>query len=118
MKEKFRVPAGAFPLRYFLEWPTAKWMKFPAACGRSPRPQSPSPPRSSRFHFLYQALPSAICGVFLAVGSNGEWATSLQLPPGEYQYRLRVDGQWHDHLEARKRVPNPYGSENCVLFVS
>lgn len=56
-------------------------------------------------------------GIRLAADSNGEWRTTLKLPPGEYQYRLRVDGQWRDHPEAQKRVPNPFGTENCVLCV-
>lgn len=49
---------------------------------------------------------------------DGEWETVLKLPPGEYQYRLLVDGEWRDHPEAAKRVPNAFGTENCVLTVS
>jgi 1,4-alpha-glucan branching enzyme len=56
-------------------------------------------------------------GLPLSKASNGEWQTSLKLAPGEYQYRLRIDGDWRDHAEAQKRVPNPFGSENCVLSV-
>ncbi len=56
-------------------------------------------------------------GVPLAKGERGEWRATLELAPGEYQYRLRVDGEWRDHAEAQKRVPNPFGSENCVLQV-
>ena len=56
-------------------------------------------------------------GIALSQGSGGEWEADLLLPPGEYQYRLRVDGRWQDHAEAAKRVPNPFGSENCVLSV-
>jgi hypothetical protein len=41
----------------------------------------------------------------------------LNLAPGEYQYRLLVDGEWKDHSEAKRRVPNAFGSENCVLTV-
>lgn len=48
---------------------------------------------------------------------DGEWETVLKLPPGEYQYRLLVDGEWKDHSEATKRVPNPFGTGNCVLTV-
>jgi 1,4-alpha-glucan branching enzyme len=59
----------------------------------------------------------SIEGIPLSKGSNGDWLASLQLAPGEYQYRLRVDGQWQDHAQAQKRVPNPFGSENCVLSV-
>jgi 1,4-alpha-glucan branching enzyme len=49
---------------------------------------------------------------------NGEWNTLLELPPGEYRYRLLIDGQWHDHAQAQKRVPNAFGSEDCILVVS
>ncbi len=50
------------------------------------------------------------------IGEN-EWEIVLNLAPGEYQYRLLVDGEWRDHAEATKRVPNAYGSENYVLTV-
>jgi 1,4-alpha-glucan branching enzyme len=56
-------------------------------------------------------------GIPLRKGEDGRWQVSLQLPPGEYQYRLRADGQWKDHADATKRVPNPFGTENCVLIV-
>ena len=56
-------------------------------------------------------------GIRLEKGADGAWTTTLVLEPGEYQYRLRVDGVWRDHLEAVERVPNPYGSTNGVLRV-
>lgn len=56
-------------------------------------------------------------GIPLRKSLNGEWQTTLPLEPGEYQYRLKVDGQWQDHPAAEKRVPNPFGTENCVLVV-
>lgn len=56
--------------------------------------------------------------VRLAPLSPGEWGTQLELVPGEYQYRLIVDGEWKDHPEATKRVPNPFGTQNCVLRIS
>lgn len=49
---------------------------------------------------------------------DGEWNTMLELPPGEYRYRLFVDGEWRDHAEAAKRVPNPFGSQDCIFLVS
>ena len=49
--------------------------------------------------------------------AGGAWSGTLELAPGEYQYRLIVDGQWRDHSEAERRVPNPFGGENCVLVV-
>jgi 1,4-alpha-glucan branching enzyme len=56
-------------------------------------------------------------GVRLAHKGSGQWETSLQLAPGDYEYRLIIDGRWEDHPDARKRVPNPFGSHNCVLTV-
>lgn len=57
-------------------------------------------------------------GLPLAKGEQGEWRATLELAPGEYQYRLKIDGEWKDHATAQKRVPNPFGSENCVLLVN
>ena len=49
---------------------------------------------------------------------NGHWAKVLSLPPGRYEYRFVVDGQWVDDPAAKVFVPNPYGSQNAVLMVS
>jgi 1,4-alpha-glucan branching enzyme len=57
-------------------------------------------------------------GIPLSKAENGSWKASFKCPPGEYQYRLRVDGHWQDHSEAQRRVPNPFGTQNCVLTVS
>ena len=56
-------------------------------------------------------------GIPLAKQADGVWAARLDLAPGRYEYRLRVDGEWRDHAEAAARVPNPFGGENCVLTV-
>jgi 1,4-alpha-glucan branching enzyme len=56
-------------------------------------------------------------GVRLRKGPNDEWRTTLELEPGEYQYRLIVDGAWQDDPQAANRVPNPFGGQNCVLRV-
>ena len=48
---------------------------------------------------------------------DGRWRTVISLEPGEYQYRLLVDEEWKDHAEANRRVPNLFGTENCVLTV-
>ena len=57
-------------------------------------------------------------GVRLSHDGSGLWRTVLHLPPGEYQYRLIVDGGWRDDPEAHRRVPNPFGTENCVMIVT
>ena len=56
-------------------------------------------------------------GIRLSAGAGVVWSAVLELAPGEYQYRLRVDGEWRDHPEAERRVANPFGTENCVLTV-
>lgn len=42
---------------------------------------------------------------------------TLQLAPGEYQYKFLVDGQWHNDPSAPKQVPNTFGTTNSVIRV-
>jgi len=56
-------------------------------------------------------------GIRLRKGSNDEWRTVLALEPGEYQYRLVIDGNWQDDPQAAKQVPNPFGGNNSILRV-
>lgn len=49
--------------------------------------------------------------------SEGKWAKELALPPGRYEYRFVVDGQWLDDPAAKETVPNPFGGFNAVLVV-
>ena len=49
---------------------------------------------------------------------SGVWKTTIALPPGSHQYRFLVDGQWHDDPECPARVPNSFGTENCVRVVA
>lgn len=44
----------------------------------------------------------------------GVWKLQVALAPGTYEYRYLVDGEWRDDPDANLRVPNPFGSENCV----
>jgi 1,4-alpha-glucan branching enzyme len=48
---------------------------------------------------------------------DGKWAKELALPPGRYEYRFVVDGQWVDDPAAKETVPNPFGGFNAVLVV-
>lgn len=54
----------------------------------------------------------------LTPATGGEWITVLELAPGEYQYRLIVDGEWRDHSEATRKIGNPFGTQNAVLIVA
>jgi len=56
-------------------------------------------------------------GIRLRKAGQEEFRAALTLKPGEYQYRLIVDGEWTDDPQAKKRVPNPFGGENCVLQI-
>jgi hypothetical protein len=48
---------------------------------------------------------------------DGKWRKELTLPPGRYEYRFVVDGQWMDDPTAKETVPNPFGGFNAVLVV-
>lgn len=49
--------------------------------------------------------------------ADGKWAKELTLPPGRYEYRFVVDGQWVDDPAAKETLPNPFGGFNAVLIV-
>ncbi len=48
---------------------------------------------------------------------NGCWKTTLDLDEGRYEYRYVVDGRWVDDPECATRVPNSFGSQNCIRVV-
>ncbi len=50
-------------------------------------------------------------------GARGNWKVAADLPPGRYEYRFWVDGNWQDDPKAVHRVSNPFGSQNCVKTV-
>ena len=50
--------------------------------------------------------------------SKGTWRVTIALPSGRYEYRLWVDGVWHDDPNAYEKLENPFGSQNCVRIVS
>jgi 1,4-alpha-glucan branching enzyme len=59
-------------------------------------------------------------GVRSLIESDGEtrvWTKILRLPPGTYQYRYVVDGEWRDDPENPERGPSPVGSGSSVLVV-
>ena len=48
---------------------------------------------------------------------EGIWRGCLWLEPGRYEYRFIVDAEWQDDPRATTRVPNEFGTTNCVLDV-
>ena len=45
----------------------------------------------------------------------GTWKAKLALPPGTYEYRYLVDGEWCNDPTCQERVGNAFGTENCIL---
>ena len=52
------------------------------------------------------------------IRNDGKWAKELDLPPGRYEYRFVVDGEWMDDPEATDLIPNLFGTANAVLVVA
>jgi 1,4-alpha-glucan branching enzyme len=49
---------------------------------------------------------------------SGVWKKTILLPPGRYEYRLLVDGEWRDDPQCPNRHPNQFGGTNCVCIVN
>jgi 1,4-alpha-glucan branching enzyme len=49
---------------------------------------------------------------------GGRWLKETVLPPGAYEYRLVVDGQWIADPLAKESAPNPFGGRNSILRVA
>jgi hypothetical protein len=52
--------------------------------------------------------------ISLQKGPDGFGQTEVPLPAGTHHYRFLVDNEWRDHPECTLRVPNAFGSQNCV----
>lgn len=48
---------------------------------------------------------------------NGMWKISLNLNPGQYEYRFFVDGEWQSDPSCCDFVDNPFGTSNCLKIV-
>jgi 1,4-alpha-glucan branching enzyme len=54
----------------------------------------------------------------LEKSSDGLWERVICLPPGRYEYKFFVDGQWHNDPRCTVYTSNPFGGENCVVILS
>lgn len=95
----------------------------------SNRHSSPTSPRVSPTRFEFSR--PGVRDVFLAGSFNdwhptafplvrldeGRWAKELVLPPGRYEYRFVVDGEWIADPAAAESVPNGCGGFNSVIVV-
>ena len=48
---------------------------------------------------------------------RGRWVKELTLPPGVYEYRVVVDGEWMPDPQAAQTTPNPFGGVNSVMRI-
>ena len=49
---------------------------------------------------------------------KGMWNKYVLLPPGRYEYKFLVDGQWLEKPQNSQICSNCFGTYNNVLFVS
>jgi 1,4-alpha-glucan branching enzyme len=95
--------------------------------GTNGRTDDKAGPKRIHFEFTSPTAESvAIAGTFnewkptatpmIALG-EGRWAKDLDLPPGDYEYCLVVDGQWIPDPQAAETVPNPFGGVNSLRKV-
>lgn len=50
-------------------------------------------------------------------GPERVWTKILTLPPGTYEYRYIVDGEWREDPDNPQRVPSALGGRNSILVV-
>jgi 1,4-alpha-glucan branching enzyme len=86
-------------------------------------------PNGRRVEFtlnMPQARSAAVAGSFnhwdlkqtpMQKSPSGTWRASIALPPGRYEYRFVVDGQWITDPAASESVQNSFGSTNSILNV-
>lgn len=48
---------------------------------------------------------------------NDGWKTTLWLPPGRYEYKFVVDGEWMADPSNPESAPNEFAGINSVLIV-
>ena len=47
--------------------------------------------------------------------NNGKWTKAVILPPGQYEYKFLVDGQWKEDPQNNRIRPNRFGTHNNVF---
>ena len=50
-------------------------------------------------------------------GKDDVFRTWMNLPPGKYEYRFVIDGEWREDPCCHLRSPSPYGGDNSVLVL-
>lgn len=50
-------------------------------------------------------------------GKDGVWRISIKLQPGQHEYKYFVDNAWAQNMSCSDKVPNPFGTYNCIIGV-
>lgn len=46
-----------------------------------------------------------------------DFELELEIPPGKYRFKYLVDGVWWNDPDAEEYAPNPWGSEDSVIWI-
>jgi 1,4-alpha-glucan branching enzyme len=91
-----------------------------------------APPSASLVEVVFsfecpQAKKVLVCGEFndwspnsdttMRKSGDGRWESRIPLPPGRYEYKFVVDGEWVADPLAVEQTTNCFGSANSVLEV-
>ena len=49
---------------------------------------------------------------------NGLWDKTVMLPPGKYEYKFLIDGDWKEDPQNDQTCPNCFGTQNSILDLS
>jgi 1,4-alpha-glucan branching enzyme len=49
--------------------------------------------------------------------SNGLWTKAVMAPPGQYEYKFLVDGEWWTDPGNDQTCTNTYGTTNSIVSV-
>jgi hypothetical protein len=56
--------------------------------------------------------------MMLKKGKHGMWQKIIMVPPGRYEYRFLVDGQWRNDPTNDRTCVNSFGTINNVLEIT
>lgn len=96
---------------------------------RTPKRQKKKGPTRRRIEFVLdspQAQQVILVGDFnhwdpkvhpMKKDKDGAWRKVVMIPPGRYEYRFWVDGEWVNDPFNTQRCLNCFGSENNIIDV-
>ena len=49
---------------------------------------------------------------------NGLWNKTVMIPPGKYEYKFLIDGDWKEDPQNAQTCPNCFGTQNSIINLS